>query len=155
MGLANAQRFLVGLANNELDEVVHLLSDQVVYTVPGHMPISGTFRGPDQVKEHLNQLLAFSRSTFDVLKWVDWLVGETHVAVLQYAQIQAHGIRLPGAPPVCGRSGLPRQADPDQDLLRGPGGGRSVSSPPDGGVSDGGDGQAGEAGVASTDRWSG
>ena len=91
MGLANAQRFLVGLANNELDEVVHLLSDQVVYTVPGHMPISGTFRGPDQVKEHLNQLLAFSRSTFDVLKWVDWLVGETHVAVLQYAQIQAHG----------------------------------------------------------------
>jgi ketosteroid isomerase-like protein len=91
VGLANARRFLLGYFSDELDEVVHLLSDDVTYTVPGHMAVSGVFHGPKEVKEHLTRLLAFSLSTFDVLKWVDWLVGETHVAVLQYAQVQAHG----------------------------------------------------------------
>jgi hypothetical protein len=90
-GLANARRFLLGYSTNELDGVVHLLSDHVTYTVPGQMPISGVFHGPEEVKDHLTRLLEFSLSTFDVLKWVDWLEGETHVAALQYAQIQAHG----------------------------------------------------------------
>ena len=81
----------MGFSSDKLDEVVHLLSDDVTYTVPGDMALSGVFHGPKEVKDHLTRLLAFSLSTFDVLKWVDWLVGETHVAALQYAQIQAHG----------------------------------------------------------------
>ncbi len=90
-GLANARRFLLSYSTNHLDDVVHLLSPHVTYTVPGRMAISGVFHGPEEVREHLSRLLEFSLSTFDVLKWVDWLVGESHVAALQYAQIQAHG----------------------------------------------------------------
>ncbi len=90
-GVANARRFLLGFSSDELDEVVHLLSDDVTYTVPGHMALSGVFHGPKEVKDHLSRLRSFSLSTIDVLQWVDWLMGETHVAALQYAQIQAHG----------------------------------------------------------------
>ncbi len=37
------------------------------------------------------KLLELSRGTFEVLKWMDWMVGETHISALQYAQAQGHG----------------------------------------------------------------
>jgi hypothetical protein len=62
-----------------------------VYTVPGQNQISGTFRGPDEVRQHIDKLIEISRGTFEVLKWMDWMVGETHMTALQYAQAQSRG----------------------------------------------------------------
>jgi ketosteroid isomerase-like protein len=81
----------MALSTNKLADVLPLLAEDVTYTVPGNMAISGVFHGPDEVESHLHRLFDFSRCTFDVLKWVDWLVGETHVAAMQYSQIQANG----------------------------------------------------------------
>lgn len=75
----------------QLDEAVALLSPNVVYTVPGDSPISGVFRGPDEVRRHIVKLIELSRGTFEVVKWMDWMVGETHISALQYAQAQGHG----------------------------------------------------------------
>jgi ketosteroid isomerase-like protein len=75
----------------QLDEAIQLLSPNVVYTVPGNNQLSGAFRGPDEVRRHIVKLIEFSRGTFEVLKWMDWMVGETHISALQYAQAQGHG----------------------------------------------------------------
>ncbi len=75
----------------QLDEAVRLLSPNVVYTVPGNSQISGVFRGPDEVRRHVVKLIEISKGTFEVLKWMDWMVGETHISALQYAQAQSHG----------------------------------------------------------------
>jgi hypothetical protein len=90
--LVNARRFLMSFTTNQLDDVVNVLSPEVTYTVPGRSALSGVFHGPEEVRQHLAALMAFSNRTFDVLKWVDWMVGESHVAALQYAQVQGHGM---------------------------------------------------------------
>ena len=33
-------------------------------------------------------VLEFSKGTYDVLKWADWLVGESHIITLLYVQLQ-------------------------------------------------------------------
>jgi len=67
---------------------MHLLSPGVSYTVPGTNALAGTCHGPAEVRGHLAKLLSMSNETYDVIKWVDWMVGDDHVAALQYAQIQ-------------------------------------------------------------------
>jgi len=89
--LLNARRFFMSYSMKQLDEAVRLLSPNVVYTVPGNSQISGVFRGPDEVRRHIIKLIELSRGTFEVLKWMDWMVGETHISALQYAQAQRHG----------------------------------------------------------------
>jgi ketosteroid isomerase-like protein len=89
--LLNARRFLLGYSLKQLDEAVRLLSPNVVYTVPGNSQIAGVFRGPDEVRRHIVKLIELSRGTFEVLKWMDWMVSETHISALQYAQAQSHG----------------------------------------------------------------
>jgi ketosteroid isomerase-like protein len=89
--LINAQRFFLDYSAQHVDEAVELLSPDVVYSVPGHNELSGVFHGPDEVKRHIAKLIDFSRGTFEVLKWVDWMIGDTHITVLQYAQAQTHG----------------------------------------------------------------
>jgi hypothetical protein len=86
--LINARRFLLSFSTPQFADAVGLLSPDVTYTVPGRNPLSGVFHGPTEVKRHLDELLEFSNGTYDVLKWVDWMVGESHVAALQYAQVQ-------------------------------------------------------------------
>jgi hypothetical protein len=76
---------------DRLDEAVQQLSPDVVYSVPGTSQISGEFHGPDEVRGHIVKLIEFSRGTFEVLKWMDWMVGESHITALQYAQAQNHG----------------------------------------------------------------
>ena len=88
--LINARRFFLSYSREGVDEAVQLLSPHVVYTVPGHSRVSGVFRGPEEVRRHIVKLIEFSRGTFEVLKWMDWMVGETHIAALQYAQAQTH-----------------------------------------------------------------
>jgi ketosteroid isomerase-like protein len=86
--LVNVRKFFLSLSNEQLDEVDHLLSPGITYTVPGKSSLSGVFRGPAEVKGHLAHLLTLSSNTYDVLQWVDWMVGESHIAVLQSVQLQ-------------------------------------------------------------------
>jgi ketosteroid isomerase-like protein len=90
--LINARRFFLSYSREQVDDVVHALSPHVVYTVPGRNRLAGTFHGPDEVRQHIVELIDFSHGTFEVLKWVDWMIGETHVTALQYAQAQTQGV---------------------------------------------------------------
>ena len=89
--LINAKRFFLSYSREQVDDAIQLLSPHVVYSVPGHNPIAGVFHGPDEVRRHIVKLIDFSRGTFEVLKWIDWMIGETHIAALQYAQAQTPG----------------------------------------------------------------
>ena len=86
----------MSLATNQLDPMEQLLSPNVTYTVPGRSAISGVFHGPAEVKVHISRLHKFFNGTYDILKWVDWLEGESHVAGIQYVQVQSHGTRYRG-----------------------------------------------------------
>ena len=50
--------------------------------------MSGTFHGREEVTRHIASLLEFSGGTGEALKWIDWMLGDTHIAVLQYGQAQ-------------------------------------------------------------------
>ncbi len=89
--MINAKRFFLNYSREHVDEAVQLLSPHVVYSVPGHSRLSGEFHGPDEVRHHIVKLIELSRGTFEVLKWMDWMIGETHMTALQYAQVQTHG----------------------------------------------------------------
>jgi ketosteroid isomerase-like protein len=86
--LVNARQFFLSDSQTNLDAALPLLSPNVVYTVPGHHKLSGVFHGPDEVIRHIAALVDYSKRTFEVLKWMDWMVGETHMTALQYAQVQ-------------------------------------------------------------------
>ena len=86
----------MGYTTDKLDDVVRLLAPEVTYTVPGRNAISGVFHGRDEVKHHLASLLAFSSGTYDVLKWIDWMAGDSHVAALLSVQLQRNGVKFRG-----------------------------------------------------------
>jgi ketosteroid isomerase-like protein len=90
--LVNARRFLMGITTNNSDDVLSLLTPDVVYTVPGHSHLAGTYHGAVEVHEHIRRLFRITSGAVETLKWVDWLVGETHVAALQIAQAQGAGV---------------------------------------------------------------
>jgi ketosteroid isomerase-like protein len=89
--VVNARRFLMGISTGNSAEVLSLLSPDVVYTVPGQSPMAGVFRGPVEVYEHISKLFRMTSGAVETLKWVDWLVGLSHVAALQFVQIQGGG----------------------------------------------------------------
>jgi ketosteroid isomerase-like protein len=89
--LVNARQFFLGLSLTHLDDATRLLSPNVVFTVPGQNKLSGVFHGPDEARRHLAMLVEYSGGTFEVLTWMDWMVGETHMTALQYAQAQREG----------------------------------------------------------------
>jgi hypothetical protein len=86
--LDNTRKFFMSAPTNQMNDVLHLLAPGVTYTVQGRSPLSGVFHGPEEVAQHLAALLALSKGSFDLIKWIDWMVGETHIAALQYAQLQ-------------------------------------------------------------------
>ncbi len=90
--LVNARQFFLSFSGTPpLDDALRLLSPQVVFTVPGLHKLSGVFYGPDEVRRHIAMLVDYSNGTFEVLKWMDWMMGETHMTALQYAQAQNNG----------------------------------------------------------------
>ena len=89
--LINARRFFLGYSKEHVDDAVQFLSPHVVYSVPGHNRISGVYHGRDEVRQHIVNLIDFSQGTFEVLKWMDWMIGETHIGAIQYAQAQTQG----------------------------------------------------------------
>jgi ketosteroid isomerase-like protein len=82
----------MGMTNGDTQGLLSLLSPDVVYSVPGTSPLAGVFRGPAEVVEHCNKLLSATSRTFEVLKWIDWLVGSSHIAAVQLAQAQGGGM---------------------------------------------------------------
>ncbi len=82
----------MALSTDHSADVLSLLAPEVVYTVPGHGPMAGVFRGPEQVQEHITDLFRLTSGTFEVLKWVDWLLGLSHVAALQFVQAQGDSL---------------------------------------------------------------
>jgi ketosteroid isomerase-like protein len=90
--LVNVRRFLMGITANKSDDVLSLLAPDVVYTVPGHSPLAGVFHGPAEVHEHIDKLFRVTSGRVEILKWVDWLVGLSHVAAMQLAQAQGGGV---------------------------------------------------------------
>lgn len=54
--------------------------------------MSGTFHGREEVTRHFAALHELSGGTGEALKWIDWMVGETHIVALQYGQAQRGGI---------------------------------------------------------------
>jgi ketosteroid isomerase-like protein len=86
--LVNARQFFLSFSLTHLDDATRLLSSDVVCTVPGQNKLSGIFHGPDEVRRHLASLVEISGGTFEVLKWTDWMVGETYITALQFAQAQ-------------------------------------------------------------------
>ena len=57
------------------------MDDTVSYRVWGHNSLGGSFQR-DQVTRHLCDLTDTARRSFSVLKWDDWMVGESHVGTL-------------------------------------------------------------------------
>jgi len=90
--LVNARRFLMGISTEHSDDVLSLLVPDAVYTVSGHSPLAGVYRGPVGVQEHIRKMLRATLGTIDVLKWDDWLVGQNHVVALQSVQVQGAGM---------------------------------------------------------------
>ncbi len=82
----------MGITTDNSRAELSLLSPDVVYTVPGRGPLAGVFRGPVEVYEHIDRLFSATSGTLETLKWVDWLVGLSHVAALQFAQAQDGGM---------------------------------------------------------------
>ena len=87
--LHTAQRFLMHIGQRSFDEVSALLADDVSYVVAGDHALAGRFSGKIQVASHLCSLAEVTGGTFDAVKWEDWMVGESHVAVLAVVHMQS------------------------------------------------------------------
>ena len=78
----------MGITTNNSADVLSLLSPDVEYIVAGRNHLAGTYHGPVEVHEHVLELFRITSGAVEILKWVDWLVGLTHVAALLSAQAQ-------------------------------------------------------------------
>src|ERR1700728_259386 len=84
-----AQQFLTHLGHRDHARAIELVSPQVTYRVLGHHSLAGTFSGPDEVTNHLVNLVERTMGTFDAFKWEDWMVGEHHVAAIADIHMRA------------------------------------------------------------------
>lgn len=73
-----------------------LLSDNVTYKVHGHRELARGITGRDAVAKHLVELVERSGGGYESLKWVDWMVGNDHVAAIAQILVQATGQRFEG-----------------------------------------------------------
>jgi ketosteroid isomerase-like protein len=94
--LEAAQAFVMHLGHRDFERCMALLSETVTYKVPGYGPLAGGLVGHDAVAGHLADLVARTGGSYDSLKWVDWMVGEDHVAVLAEIHMQGSGQRYVG-----------------------------------------------------------
>jgi ketosteroid isomerase-like protein len=86
--LAVARKFLLAVAEHDVEQAVALLSPDCEYRVPGHHVLAGTFTGATEVTEHLVHLFSDATSTFNLIKWEDWLEGDEFVAAVAEIRMQ-------------------------------------------------------------------
>jgi ketosteroid isomerase-like protein len=86
-----AQKLAIQLGHRDFEQVLELLSPKVTYRVGGSHPLAGTFQGPEEVVDHMRNLVERTKDTFEALKWEDWLVGQHHIAGLVRVHAQGQG----------------------------------------------------------------
>jgi uncharacterized protein len=77
----------------DLAALSELLSDDIVWHAPGRNPLSGTFRGKDEVLGQLAKVMELSGGTFS-LEIHDILADDEHAVVLVRATAERNGKRL-------------------------------------------------------------
>lgn len=90
------RRFVDALRAGDEDAMRDELAPDVTWTVPGSTPVSGTFRGPDEVVSHLRHVRERTDGTFAPVdeQSGDLAVGEAHVVVLDRYVAARGGRRL-------------------------------------------------------------
>jgi ketosteroid isomerase-like protein len=89
--VATAQAFLRRVGHRDAGEVTELLSEHVIYRVPGHGSLAGTFTGREAVLRHLKELVELTHDTLDEVKWEDWMIGDLYLAALVQVHAQPQG----------------------------------------------------------------
>ena len=89
--LGLVQTFFQRFFNGDVADAVALLDPAVAYCVPGLRTAGGTFVGRAEVTEHLERFLELTERPVDVLKWEDWLTGESNVAGVVRLELQRPG----------------------------------------------------------------
>jgi len=77
-----ARSFVTSLGLESTDDALRPLAPAVTFRVLGHHSLSGTFSGRDQVAKHLTSIIIQTDGRFDPVKFDDWMLGLSHVAVL-------------------------------------------------------------------------
>ena len=78
-----------------------LMASTIVWHAPGHNPLAGTYRGPDEVLGYLGRLRELTDGTYRV-ELHDVLANDEHVVAMHRASAQRHGRTLAdGAVNVC------------------------------------------------------
>jgi ketosteroid isomerase-like protein len=86
-----AQELALHLGHRDFEQFLELLSPEVTYRVGGSHPLAGTYHGPDEVTDHMRDVVDRTKDTFEALQWEDWLVGQDHIAALVRINAQGHG----------------------------------------------------------------
>jgi ketosteroid isomerase-like protein len=76
------RRCFLALAAGDVDAAGSELAEDVEYRVPGRSQLSGTYQGRPAVLARFRALFERTAGDVDAIKWVDWMVGVDHVAVL-------------------------------------------------------------------------
>jgi ketosteroid isomerase-like protein len=84
-----AREFLQCLAAQNTARMQQLMGASATYTVEGTQGLSGSLKGQGEIKRHLTELVNRIHDTFDLLKFVDWLVGDAYVGCVAEVQMQA------------------------------------------------------------------
>jgi hypothetical protein len=77
-----ARSFVINLGTSRTDAALQWLAPDAVYRVLGKHALSGEFAGHDAISKHLAALIMQTDGRFDPVKFVDWMLGLRHVAVL-------------------------------------------------------------------------
>jgi ketosteroid isomerase-like protein len=86
-----AKSLAAHLGHRDFDQYIGLLSEDVTYRVGGNHALAGIFHGRDEVAAQMRGVVDLTGSSFDTVKWEDWLVGEHHVAAVVQVHAQGHG----------------------------------------------------------------
>jgi ketosteroid isomerase-like protein len=88
--LHTAQAALYG--SGDAVDVARLLDPGIVWRIPGHNLIAGTYRGVEEVIEYMRRRRELANATFRMHRR-EVLVGPSHFAALTDGTVERHGVR--------------------------------------------------------------
>jgi hypothetical protein len=86
-----AQLFIMQIGHRSMADLTDLLVTAVAFKATGQSVLAGYSSGRDAVLEHFESLARRTAGTFDIIKWNDWMIGDSHVAVLLNVHAQCLG----------------------------------------------------------------